>query len=71
VSDTYDPSGALLHLMAHFQSRGVSADHIEGMDPQVRTHYAKMVGLNPPSEEGWKTLIDRMRSTGSPSFREG
>ena len=65
MSDTYDPSGALIHLVSHFQSRGVSAEHLQGMHPAVRTHYAKMAGLNAPTEEGWATVIDHMRK-GSP-----
>ena len=61
MSDVYDPSGAMTHLITHFQARGISADHLERMHPSVRTHYAKTAGLNVPTEEGWQALIDRMR----------
>jgi hypothetical protein len=61
----YDPSGAMLHLVTHFQSRNMTADHLERMHPSVRSHYAKMAGLNEPSEEGWNALIDHMRRKGS------
>jgi hypothetical protein len=64
-SNTYNPSGALLHLASHFQSRSLTADHLERMHPAVRSHYAKMAGLNEPSEEGWNTLIDHMRRSSS------
>lgn len=57
----YEPSGALQHLLTHFESRGMNSGHIEAMHPQIRTHYAKMAGLNAPTDEGWKTLIDTMR----------
>ena len=62
----YDPSGAMLHLATHFQSRGLGPEHLENMHPSVRSHYAKMAGLNEPSEAGWNALIDHMRK-GSPS----
>ena len=62
----YDPSGALTHLITHFASRGVTADHLERMHPNVRDHYAKMAGLNAPSEEGWQTLISKMRRSVTP-----
>jgi hypothetical protein len=68
VSNTYDPSGALVHLMSHFQSRGMTADHVEAMHPDLRTHYAKMAGLNPPSQEGWQTVIDKMRRSVAPAY---
>jgi hypothetical protein len=64
----YDPSGAMVHLITHFRSRGVTAEHLERMHPAVRTHYAKMAGLNVPTEEGWDALIDKMRrGTDAPS----
>lgn len=64
----YDPSGAMLHLVTHFQSRGMSADHVEHMHPALRSHYAKMAGLNPPtSEQGWNAVIDHMRRRSIPS----
>lgn len=61
----YEASGAMTHLVTHFQSRGMTADHVERMHPSVRTHYAKMAGLNPPNEDGWTAVIDKMRG-GSP-----
>jgi hypothetical protein len=57
----YDPSGAMLHLVTHFQSRSITPEHLERMHPSVRDHYTKMAGLNPVSDEGWSTLIDHMR----------
>lgn len=60
-SGPYDPSGAMTHLVTHFQSRSITADHLERMHPTVRDHYAKMAGLNAPSEQGWNALIDHMR----------
>ena len=56
-----DPSGAMTHLITHFRSRGITAEHLETMRPELRTHYAKQAGLNVPTEEGWEALIDKMR----------
>ena len=70
MSDAYDPSGAMTHLITHFRSRGISADSLESMHPQVRTHYAKSAGLNVPTDEGWRAVIDRMRQ-GSPRAKTG
>lgn len=68
-SGPYDPSGALAHLVTHFQSRSISADHLERMHPSVRDHYVKMAGLNAMtmSEQGWSTVISHMRRRSSPS----
>jgi hypothetical protein len=62
-SGPYDPSGALTHLVTHFQSRSITADHLERMHPSVRDHYVKMAGLNSMamSEQGWNAVIDHMR----------
>lgn len=69
MSGPYDPSGALTHLVTHFQSRSITADHLERMHPSVRDHYVKMAGLNSMSvsDQGWNTLIDHMRRRSSSS----
>ena len=53
------------HMLTHFESRGISADHIRNAHPAVLAHYANMAGLTGsrhPSSETWKQVADTMDS---------
>lgn len=53
------------HMITHFESRGITADHIRNAHPSVLEHYAKSAGLagRMPSDETWKQVADTMDFT--------
>ena len=48
-----------LAIANHLQQRGVTADHVENMHPNLRAHHAASAGVPSPSDETW-TMVGRL-----------
>ena len=50
------------HLIAHFESRGITSDQIRGADPEQLDRYAHSAGLGTrmPSSTTWRQVADTM-----------
>ena len=54
MSNSYEVQGRLRKAQAfhaHLQARGITAQHLETMHPNILAHHAAAAGINDPSDE--------------------
>ena len=54
MSNSYETAGRLRKaqmLHAHLNARGITAEHLENMHPQILAHHAAAAGVREPSDD--------------------